>query len=208
MACRGSLKLLCCSLRTDLGWRQDFIRSSQPSLRACRVVNARIGLFTCLPYRQCYAASTMTRGHGSHLFEYIRRVGCKSSLFPPWCPSRVGLTASRYNDNVRHAERRRVFNVNELKRLAVESVSRNLQELESFEKLAEGGFNRSFLVTLRDGFRFVARIPYLVTAPKYFTVASEVATVDYLRAHGLPIPRVYGYSTSPDNPAGTEYIFM
>ena len=75
-------------------------------------------------------------------------------------------------------------------------------------KLAEGGFNRTFLITMRDGFQLVARIPYPVTVPKYFAVASEVATMDFLRHAGLPIPEVYGYSPSPDNAAEAEYIFM
>lgn len=77
-----------------------------------------------------------------------------------------------------------------------------------FEKLAEGGFNRSFLVTRRDNFRFVARIPYPVTQPKSLIIASELATMDFLRSHGIPVPKVYGYSASADNPAETEYIFM
>lgn len=54
----------------------------------------------------------------------------------------------------------------------------------------------------------VARIPYLTTEPSGLLLASEVATVGYLRARGIPIPEVYGYSTTSDNPAGTEYIFM
>ena len=78
----------------------------------------------------------------------------------------------------------------------------------SLRKLAEGGFNRVFLITLRDGFRMVARIPYPATAPKYFAVASEAATLAFLRAEGVPVPEVYGYSATPDNAAETEYIFM
>ena len=54
----------------------------------------------------------------------------------------------------------------------------------------------------------VARIPYPFTVPKYYAVASEVATIDYLRFFGLPTPKVYGYSPESDNAAGTEYIFM
>lgn len=61
---------------------------------------------------------------------------------------------------------------------------------------------------MRDGFQFVARIPFPVTEPKSLLIASEVATMDYLRLHGFPIPRVFGYSTVADNPAGTEYILM
>ncbi|KAK0482281.1 protein kinase subdomain-containing protein PKL CAK Fmp29, partial [Armillaria novae-zelandiae] len=112
------------------------------------------------------------------------------------------------NDKLRHAERRRDFNVDGLRRLAAESVKRSPDEIELLEKLAEGGFNRIFLITMRDGFRMVARIPYLATTPKYFAVASEVATLAFLRSVGLPTPEVYGYSPTPDNAAGTEYIFM
>lgn len=61
---------------------------------------------------------------------------------------------------------------------------------------------------MRDGFRFVARIPYPVTEPKFLLVASEVATMDFLRVHGIPVPKVFGYSPDANNSAGTEYIFM
>jgi len=61
---------------------------------------------------------------------------------------------------------------------------------------------------MRDGFRLVGRIPYPATEPKHLIVASEVATLDFLRSHGMPVPKVYGYSTTSDHPTGTEYIFM
>ncbi|KAL0957017.1 hypothetical protein HGRIS_003118 [Hohenbuehelia grisea] len=112
------------------------------------------------------------------------------------------------NDTLRLAERRRVFNVEGLRKLAAESVNRSPNDIERLEKLAEGGFNRIFLITMRDGFRMVARIPYPHTTPTYLAVASEVATLVYLRSAGLPTPEVYGYSPSPNNAAETEYIFM
>ncbi|KAE8366366.1 kinase-like domain-containing protein [Aspergillus caelatus] len=113
-----------------------------------------------------------------------------------------------YNEAVRLAERRRVFDVPELKRLAAESINQGANDVARFEKLAEGGFNRIFLVTMKDGSQLIARIPYPVTEPKYFVVASEVATLDYLRLHDIPVPKVFGYSATSDNAAGTEYIFM
>jgi len=61
---------------------------------------------------------------------------------------------------------------------------------------------------LRSGFRMVARIPYPATVPKFFTVTSEVATMSLLRSFGLLVPDVYGYSPTPNNAAGTAYIFM
>ncbi|KAJ6155568.1 hypothetical protein N7470_006134 [Penicillium chermesinum] len=113
-----------------------------------------------------------------------------------------------YNENLRHRERRRVFNISELKRLAALAVQQKAADVIEFKKLAEGGFNRSFLITMRDGSQLVARIPYPATEPKFLLVASEVATLDFLRLHGIPVPKVFDYSAVADNSAGTEYIFM
>jgi aminoglycoside phosphotransferase (APT) family kinase protein len=44
--------------------------------------------------------------------------------------------------------------------------------------------------------------------PKAYALASEVATMDFLRSKGLPIPEVYGYSLTSENEAETEYILM
>ncbi|WPG99073.1 kinase-like protein [Acrodontium crateriforme] len=111
-----------------------------------------------------------------------------------------------YNENLRQNERQRHFNVSGLKRLAAESVQRNVEDVVHFEKLAEGGFNCTFLIRMRDGFELVARIPYPVTEPKQLLVASEAATMTFLCLHGLPVPQIYGYSTTVKNAAGTEYI--
>ncbi|KAI5980902.1 protein kinase subdomain-containing protein PKL/CAK/Fmp29 [Pisolithus albus] len=113
-----------------------------------------------------------------------------------------------YNKDLRLEERTRFFNVDELCRLAAESVGRRLDDVASLKKLAEGGFNRTFLITMHDGFQMVGRIPYPVTVPKPFVIASEVATMVFLRSRGLPIPEIFDYSLRPDNAAGTEYIFM
>jgi hypothetical protein len=98
--------------------------------------------------------------------------------------------------------------VSELKRFAAAAVNQRAEDVARFEKLAEGGFNRTFLITMRDGFQFVGRIPYLVTEPRHLVVASEVATMDFLRSHGIAVPQVYSYSVTADNAAGTEYTFM
>jgi hypothetical protein len=101
-----------------------------------------------------------------------------------------------------------VFNVPEFKRLAAAAVDRKVEDVVRFEKLAEGGFNRTFLITMCGGFQFVGRVPYPVTQPKRLVIASEVATMDFLRSHGIPVPKVYSYSATPENVAGTEYLFM
>jgi len=77
------------------------------------------------------------------------------------------------NDALRHAERRCVFNVDGLRRFAAQSVDRSLTDIVDFAKLAEGGFNPTFPITMCDDFQMVARIPYPATVPKYYTVASK-----------------------------------
>ncbi|KAG6806307.1 hypothetical protein H0H92_011835, partial [Tricholoma furcatifolium] len=130
-----------------------------------------------------------TTNHGPDLFDY---------------------TSGRwiFNEALRRTERRLVFNVDELCRLAAGSVGRGLADVTYVSKLGEGGFNRAFLITMADQFQMVARVPYPITVPKYLAVASEVATMDFLRSAGLPVPKVYGYSPDSNNAAGTEYIFM
>ena len=73
-----------------------------------------------------------------------------------------------FNDDLRHAERRRAFKVDEQSRLAVEAVNRSSDDIVRLEKLAEGGFNRTFLITMRCGFQMAVRIPYPATFPKVF----------------------------------------
>lgn len=113
-----------------------------------------------------------------------------------------------WNDTLRHAERKRQFNVSEFKRLAASSINRSAEEVSRLEKLGEGGFSRTFLITMHDGFQLVGRIPYFSTEPKHLVVASEVATMRFLRLHDIPVPEIYSYSTTSENSAGTEYIFM
>lgn len=109
---------------------------------------------------------------------------------------------------MKHSERRRCFNVLGLTSLAASAVNRTIKDVARFEKLGEGGFNRTFLITMHDGFQLVGRIPYSATEPKHLLVASEVATMDFLRLSGLPVPKIFGYSTTSENLAGTEYILM
>ncbi|EED82498.1 predicted protein [Postia placenta Mad-698-R] len=112
------------------------------------------------------------------------------------------------NDALRLRERRRVFDVPGLFRIIARALNCKTEEIVGFRKLGEGGFNRTFLITLDTGFQLVARIPYPLLVPKAYALASEVATMDFLRSRRLPIPKVYGYSFTSKNEAETEYILM
>ncbi|PGH07903.1 hypothetical protein AJ80_07943 [Polytolypa hystricis UAMH7299] len=54
----------------------------------------------------------------------------------------------------------------------------------------------------------IAKIPYSIAVPKQFTTESEVGTLDFLHSKGIPVPRVYAWSSKPDNDVGNEYIIM
>ncbi|KAK2765652.1 hypothetical protein FQN54_008508 [Arachnomyces sp. PD_36] len=98
--------------------------------------------------------------------------------------------------------------VEQLKRVAASSISRHESDIKSFRKLAEGGFNRVFEISMKDGKQVLARLPYASTVPKRLTVASEVATLDFVRSHDVPVPKVLRYSANSENSVGAEYIIM
>lgn len=65
-----------------------------------------------------------------------------------------------------------------------------------------------FELTMRNGLQVIARLPYPSTQPRLLATASEVATMDLTREHGVPTPKVYGYSACAENSVGSEYIIM
>ncbi|KAL8644843.1 MAG: hypothetical protein Q9210_007042 [Variospora velana] len=113
-----------------------------------------------------------------------------------------------YNEPTRLAERYLNFNVEALKAVAALSIGRSQEHVISISKLAEGGFNRTFTITMHDGLELVARLPYPITIPKRYSTASEVATIRFASYHGVPVPKIHDYSTTSRNPVGAEYIIM
>lgn len=114
----------------------------------------------------------------------------------------------RFNEKTRRAERHLTFNANALAEAICHSVRRPLANLASIKKFAEGGFNRVLEATFDDGYSVLARIPFPMTTPSHYAVASEVATLDLLQFHGIPVPKVLGYSAVSSNPVGIEYILL
>ena len=105
-------------------------------------------------------------------------------------------------------ERYLEFNDPQLKRAVAKAVKRDEGNVRSFSKLAEGVFNRTFEITMKDCLKVIARLPYPSTLSKRYAVASEVATMDLVRNYGLPVPQIYAYAVTADNPIGSEYIIM
>ncbi|KAF9894411.1 Phosphotransferase enzyme [Aspergillus nanangensis] len=104
-------------------------------------------------------------------------------------------------------DRYKAFNVPQLQNLAAQATGSN--GCDSITKLAEGGFNKVFRLNMNDGKTILARIPNPNAGPSFYTTASEVATMEFARdVLQIPVPRILGWSASPDNPVGSEYIFM
>ena len=88
------------------------------------------------------------------------------------------------------------------------SVGQPVANIALFKKIAEGGSYRVFEATLRNGIKVIVRIPYPCTIPHTHGVASEVATMDFLRRHGIAVPKVLDWSSSSSNIIRSEYIIM
>ncbi|KAJ8070010.1 hypothetical protein OCU04_000413 [Sclerotinia nivalis] len=84
-----------------------------------------------------------------------------------------------WDEESQQRERFLFFNVQELKRIAVESVE--AQSCVSITKIAEGGYNKVFRLVMDNGSVVIARIPNPNAGPAYKTTASEVATMDFVR---------------------------
>lgn len=117
------------------------------------------------------------------------------------------LTRCSFNEKEQLRTRYVKFNVAELQRVAGNAIQQDW--CPRIEKIAEGGFNKVFLLTASDGHQVIARIPTSIAGPPHYTTASEVGTMDFLRnVLGLPVPKILAYSTSANNPVGAEYIIM
>lgn len=78
------------------------------------------------------------------------------------------------------------FNIPELKKAAARSIGAG--QCVEMTKLAEGSFNKTFKLTMDNGESGIARIPHPIAGPRYYTTASEVATMDFVY---LPLSSLY-----------------
>ncbi|KAH9220296.1 kinase-like domain-containing protein [Leptodontidium sp. 2 PMI_412] len=112
-----------------------------------------------------------------------------------------------WDEESQRRERFVAFNVQELQRIAAESVG--AQCCVSITKLAEGGYNKVFRLVMDNGSVAIARLPNPNAGPTQKTTASEVATMDFARTVlNIPVPKVFAWSAAANNPVDAEYIIM
>ncbi|KAE8350734.1 hypothetical protein BDV28DRAFT_33292 [Aspergillus coremiiformis] len=104
------------------------------------------------------------------------------------------------------------FKIDELAQLAVraaQDASTGAQRCVKIEKLADGMHNKAVRFTMDNGFQAVGKVPNPNAGKPHFTTASEVATMDFVRnVMGIPVPKVFSWSSTADNAVGAEYILM
>jgi hypothetical protein len=81
-------------------------------------------------------------------------------------------------EEARLKERYKKFNVSGLKRLAASASGAH--SCVSITKLAEGGFNKVFRLSMDNGAVVIARIPNPNVGQACRVIASEVATMDFV----------------------------
>ncbi|KAL1977317.1 hypothetical protein VTN31DRAFT_176 [Thermomyces dupontii] len=119
-------------------------------------------------------------------------------------------TSGRWlHDEQLQLERRYItFDIDALKNLAATKLGSRCSQIR---KLLEGLYNKVFSLRMEDGREILARIPNPNAGPSRYVVASEVATLDFLRnILEIPVPEVIDWSISSEqpNPVGAEYILM
>jgi aminoglycoside phosphotransferase len=105
-------------------------------------------------------------------------------------------------------ERYPKFNIPSLTSEIAKSLGRSPSDVTLLTKLAEGTINRVLEATMSDGKQVIAKVSYQYTISKHYATASEEATLEYLRLHGIPVPQVHGWCSTVDNAVGTWYIVM
>ncbi|RLL99158.1 hypothetical protein CFD26_104776 [Aspergillus turcosus] len=102
------------------------------------------------------------------------------------------------------------FNISSLVAIAARCLGQEPASCIRIEKLPEGNFNKTLLLTMANGSQVVARVPNPNSGIPHYTTASEVATMDFVRNKlGMPVPKVLAWSSrASDNPVRAEYIIM
>ncbi|RAK89144.1 phosphotransferase enzyme family protein [Aspergillus costaricaensis CBS 115574] len=112
-----------------------------------------------------------------------------------------------YNERLQLEKRHSTFNVSALQQITGQILG---TQCVAMNKLCEGMFNKVFSLKMADGKEVLARIPNPNAGHPHYIVASEVATLEFLRANlKIPVPQVLSWSSSSQtNPVAAEYIIM
>jgi len=146
--------------------------------------------------------------HGSSHFDIFHRLSVKGKCQSPFAsgfrigrhtrsrplsisPRSSGLkydneffefTRARFLSNEAHelSIRRVQYDVDELARVAAQSV--DASECVAISKYPDGLYNKALLLTMNNGKEVVAKVPQPNAGVAHYTIASEVATMEFVRS--------------------------
>ncbi|KAG4440132.1 hypothetical protein IFR05_004390 [Cadophora sp. M221] len=99
------------------------------------------------------------------------------------------------------------FNLLALFDVAVRAAGSGAKTCLELVKCTEDQYYKSFLMKMDNGEVVVAKLLRPNAGPAFYTIASEVATRQFLRTvFKLPVPRIHTFSSNVNNPIGYEYI--
>ncbi|CAG8548989.1 1060_t:CDS:2, partial [Dentiscutata heterogama] len=92
---------------------------------------------------------------------------------------------------------------------ALKKLASNVFQVQciSIQEFNEGGFHKVYILKMEDGKEYIGRVAFPVY-PQWKT-ESEVAVMEYIHLYtNIPVPKVYYWNSSVNNPVGAEYILM
>ncbi|KAF8479442.1 hypothetical protein JB92DRAFT_2767640, partial [Gautieria morchelliformis] len=98
------------------------------------------------------------------------------------------------------------FNVDKIQNVACATVG--AQRCIMFKKLGEGCYNKVFSLNFDNRVEVIARLPTALAGAPFITMASEVATIEFVReVLCIYAPHIFAWSANATaNPVGAEYI--
>lgn len=134
----------------------------------------------------CYSSLRRRPAHDQESFQV--QTSTTTSDQPPMDFFRYTSGRWLWNEEQELRDRYTPFNVPELQLVAAKSV--DATSCVAMTKLGEGSFNKSFRLVMDNGSVVIAKIPHPIAGPKYYTTASEVATMDFVRSHHFKWPHM------------------
>jgi hypothetical protein len=121
-------------------------------------------------------------------------------------PTEEAMTRSYWMDDEYYETHRLGIDTHALVYAAVQALSK--QSTPTIAYICSGGWNQLFLIEFPNGDKVVARIPKTGGRSAH-KIHSTVATMTMARYHlGLPVPEIFAWHPSNDNPVGAPYILL
>lgn len=152
-------------------------------------LNSTIGIMSILLFFSRPQLLILLRGHARAFLNpttCLRHAPVSHSMDTPDTEDFFRYTSGRWlwNEAARLDEGYKRFNIAELKRAAAKAIGAH--SCSRMTKLAEGGFKKVFKLVMDNNYVVIARIPNPNIGRADRVIASEVATMEFVRSYDSP----------------------